>query len=158
MSTLNFSLTLFATIGSGLMAGVFFAFSTFIMRALGAMAPAHGIEAMQRINQTVLNPWFLGIFMGTALVGLWLGGWSVTHWARPGAAWVLAGSLLYVVGTFGVTAAFNVPLNEALDKLPAASDEAAQLWARYLKTWTLWNHVRTVAAALATAGLALGLR
>lgn len=158
MTALNTYLTLAAAIGSGLVGGIFFAFSTFVMRALGQMAPASGIEAMQRINVTVLNPWFLGAFFGTALVGLWLGGWSVWHWDRPGAVLLLAGSVLYVIGTFGVTVAFNVPLNEALAKLPADSAEAARLWARYLVVWTNWNHVRTIAALLGAAALVWGLR
>jgi uncharacterized membrane protein len=59
-------LTLCSALGSGLMAGVFFAFSTFVMRALARRPFAEGIEAMQEINRTVLNPWFLGVFFGTA--------------------------------------------------------------------------------------------
>ena len=59
-------LTLVAALGCGLIAGVFFAFSTFVMRALARLSPSEGIAAMQSINITVLNPWFLGAFLGTA--------------------------------------------------------------------------------------------
>jgi len=72
MSALAF-LTLGAALGSGLIAGVFFAFSTFVMPALARLAPAQGVAAMQAINVAVLNRWFLGVFVGTAAACLLLG-------------------------------------------------------------------------------------
>ena len=157
MNTAIFVLTLCAALGSGLMAGVFFAFSTFVMQALARLQPAQGIEAMQEINRTVLNPWFLGVFMGTAVLSLVLGGMILEHWGQPGAVYVVAGCLLYFVGTFAVTAAFNVPMNNALERVEAGSEEGARLWDDYLKRWTRWNHVRTVAALLGAAALTLAL-
>jgi uncharacterized membrane protein len=59
-------LTLVAALGCGLIAGVFFAFSTFVMSALARLQPAQGIAAFQAINITVYNPWFMGTFLGTA--------------------------------------------------------------------------------------------
>lgn len=55
-----------SVIASALVAGVFFAFSVFVMRALASMAAARGILAMQRINVTVIHPLFLGVFLGAA--------------------------------------------------------------------------------------------
>ena len=63
---------------------------------------------------------------------------------------MLVGGVLYVVGMFVFTMVFNVPLNNALAAVDPASVEAAEVWARYLKDWTFWNHVRTVASALAS--------
>jgi uncharacterized membrane protein len=60
-----FALKLFSALGCGLIAGVFFAFSVFVMSALARLQPAQGIVAMQSINIRVLNPLFLGVFMGT---------------------------------------------------------------------------------------------
>jgi uncharacterized membrane protein len=60
--------TLLSSLGCGLIAGAFFAFSTFVMKALGNLPPAHGIAAMQSINVVVINPWFLTPFIGTAVV------------------------------------------------------------------------------------------
>jgi uncharacterized membrane protein len=65
---------------------------------------------------------------------------------------LLIGSLLYLVGTLGVTIVFNVPLNEALARVEPDSTEGVNLWASYLANWTIWNHIRT-AAALAAAAL-----
>ena len=60
------------------------------------------------------------------------------------------GAALYLVGVFGVTAAVNVPLNNRLEALDAASPEAALFWPGYVVRWTRWNHVRTVCALLAS--------
>lgn len=144
--------TLAAALGCGLIAGTFFAFSSFVMPALGRLAPAEGVRAMQSINVVVLNPLFLAVFLGAGVACALLAGASPWTWSRPGAGLRLAGGLLYLVGTIGVTAVCNVPRNDALAKLDASSVEAAAAWARYLASWTAWNHVRTV-AALAAAGL-----
>jgi uncharacterized membrane protein len=140
-----------SALGSALIAGLFFAFSTFIMTALGRIAPGHGASAMQSINRTILKSMFMPVFMGTTLMALILFVWAALHWGHAGSAWMLAAGLLYVVGMFGRTMVFNVPLHNALDKADIASPEGALLWARYLKEWTMWNHVRTVASLLACA-------
>ena len=155
MNNLIFILTLCAALGCGLMAGVFYAFSTFVMRALGLLQPAQGIEAMQAINRTVLNPWFLGVFVGTAGACLLLGVSALWIWPQSGGVYLLAGCLLYLIGTFLVTGAFNVPLNNALEGVAPTSQEGADLWTTYLAKWTFWNHVRTAAALLGAAALTL---
>jgi len=149
---LLFALKLFSTLGCGLMAGVFFAFSTFVMRALARRPPAESIAAMQTINITVINPLFMAVFLGTAATCAVLAVSSLLRWPQAGSAYLLAGSLLYVIGTFLVTMLFNVPLNNALAAVEPASADGEKVWAGYLTAWTMWNHVRT-AAALAAAGL-----
>jgi len=150
-------LTVGTALGCGLIAGAFFAFSTFVMKALSRLPPAHGIAAMQSINVTVINPWFMGAFLGTAAAGAVLAVSSILAWHEPGAGLRLAGSLLYIFGTVAVTMVFNVPRNDALAKALPDSVEAAALWSRYLVGWTAWNHVRTIAALVAAALLMLAL-
>jgi uncharacterized membrane protein len=151
LEALTTPLLFLLALGAGLIAGAFFAFSSFVMTALGRLPAAQGIAAMQSINIVVINPVFLGVFIGTAILALPVAGLALFHFALPGMSQVLTGCLLYLLGCFGVTAARNVPLNNALAPLPADSAEAAQLWARYLKDWVMWNHVRT-AASLAAGG------
>jgi uncharacterized membrane protein len=67
-----FGLKLVTALGCGLVGGVFFAFSTFVMRALARLQPKEGIAAMQSINITVINPWFMTALFGTAIAGLFL--------------------------------------------------------------------------------------
>lgn len=154
---LRFALTLLSALGSGLIAGVFFAFSVFIMKALARIQPPQGIAAMQSINIAVINPWFLAVFLGTAVACLVLAVSTLFLWDKPGAFYLLAGSLLYLIGTFLVTMVFNVPQNDALAAVDPASAEGARLWTAYLSRWTAWNHVRTAAALAAAALLTIGL-
>ena len=53
-------------VGSGMMAGLFASFSTFMMKALGSLERSEGVRAMQAINRLIVRPSFLLVFMGTA--------------------------------------------------------------------------------------------
>jgi uncharacterized membrane protein len=139
-------LTFTCGVGCSLVAGVFFIFSVCIMRALGTLPPAQGIRAMQAINVVILNPWFLGLFAGTAVLCILSLVYLIEQNAWPPATGPLAGSLLYLIGVVMVTRMFNIPRNDALAAANPESAEAAKLWEDYLTTWTWWNHVRTAAA------------
>lgn len=145
-----FTLTFTAAIGCGLMAGVFFAFSTFVMPALARLQTTQGIAAMQSLNITAINPLFMLALFGTAVACLFLGVSALLKWHQPAAAYLLVSSLLYLFGAVGVTSAFNVPLNDALAIIKPDSAEGTTLWARFLTDWTFWNHIRTVAALLSS--------
>jgi uncharacterized membrane protein len=152
-----FAVKLLAALGCGLNAGVFFAFSAFVMNALGRLQPPQGIAAMQSINVTAVSPMFMTAMFGTAAACLYLAVLSIVKWQQPGAPYLLVGSLLYLIGTVLVTIVFNVPLNDALAAVKPDSPEGARLWTSYLATWTAWNHVRTVAALVAAASLTLAI-
>jgi uncharacterized membrane protein len=143
-----FTLTFAAAIGSGLVAGIFFAFSTFVMAGLGRIPPEQGIAAMQSINITVLNPAFLTAFLGTGVVCVALAAGSYVWWGEASGKLLLAASLIYLVGCIGVTMVCNVPLNDALAEVRPNTPEAAAVWSNYLSLWTNWNHLRTVAPLL----------
>ncbi len=153
----TFALTLAAALGSGLVAGVFFAFSAFVMKAFSRLPALQGIGAMQSVNVVVLNPCFLGVFLGTALLSLLALVLAWMHWGSPRAAWLAAGGVLYLVGCLGVTMACNVPRNEALARVWPGSRGADALWADYRRTWTAWNHVRMLASLLAATAFAIAL-
>jgi uncharacterized membrane protein len=151
LEDLLFPLALFSALGSGLVAGVFFAFSTFVMRALGRLPPAQGIAAMQAINVAVINPWFLGVFLGTAAACALVAFEGLLMLEEPAGGHLLAGGALYVIGAFLVTMVFNVPRNNRLAGLDPAAAGSAEYWSSYLSSWTRWNHVRTIAALAAAA-------
>lgn len=142
-------LEILAIIGAGLTAGIFFAFSTFVMAALARIPPEQGIAAMNSINITVINPWFFSVFFGTPIVCAILAVMALLRWSEPGAALILAGCLIYILGSLVVTMVFNVPLNNALANITSATGEGGALWTRYLSEWTFWNTVRTIAPLLA---------
>ncbi|WP_269931385.1 anthrone oxygenase family protein [Aminobacter sp. HY435] len=145
IATMFPALTFLAVIGSGLAAGLFFIFSNTIMASFARLPAAQGIAAMQQINLTIINPAFMVVFMGLAVLSLALAAKAVFGWSEPGAAWLLAGSVAYLLGCLAVTLVFNVPLNDALAAVDPASADGAAMWARYLKEWLPWNHVRTAA-------------
>lgn len=144
-----------AALGIALMAGLYFAFSIAVMGALGRIAPASGMAAMQSINVVILNPWFFLAFFGTAAICAVLIVMALLRWSEPGAALLLIACMLYLIGNIVVTMVFNVPLNDALAAADPASTDGAALWSRYLSTWTAWTHVRTL-SCLAALALLIG--
>ncbi len=146
-----------ATTGAGLIGGIFFAFSNFIMKALRQLPPAQGADAMQKINVTVLNSLFFAVFFGTGFVALIVGIATPDPWSAAGGIFSRLGAVLYLLGTIGVTILFNVPLNDRLARTGLSDAALAETWSSYLSTWTWWNHVRTIAALLAAASFALAI-
>jgi len=150
MDRVVFIVTIAAGIGSGLIAGTFFVFSVAIMPAFRQLPREQAISAMNRINEVIQNAVFLNVFLGTAVVSAGLAVWSFLNCGPPGTVYLLIGSLLYLIGSFGVTVAFNVPLNNSL----AGSNDPG-IWTTYSASWTFWNHVRTIASTLATGAFAV---
>ena len=128
-----------------------------LVALVAAHPAAGGIAAMQSINVAVLNPVFMAAFLGTAAVCVVAVIFAVLRWHEPGAVFLLVGGALYLVGTLLVTIAFNVPRNEALASVVPSDPNGASLWARYVSSWTAWNHVRTAAALAAAASFSIAL-
>jgi uncharacterized membrane protein len=142
---------LFATaIGAALVAGIFYAFSTFVMQALGRLPARQGIAAMQSINIVVINPLFFVAFFGTGLLCAVTVAAVLLFGADVPLGPVVAGAALSIFGCIGVTMAGNVPLNDRLASARPADPASETLWASYLVRWTRWNHIRT-AASLASS-------
>ena len=146
-----------ALLGSALIGGVFFAFSSFVMKALARMPSSEGIAAMQSINVVVINPSFLSAFMGTTVLSLGVIGLALVHWSHPSAIYFMGAAVFYIVGTFLVTIFRNVPLNNQLAAMSATDPATRDVWDHYLDRWTMWNHVRTVAAMVAALLYTVGL-
>ena len=151
------TLTFLSALGCGLIGGVFFAFSTFVMKALKRLPAATGIAAMQSIDIVAVSPMFMTALFGTGFGCLALVVLSLVRWHQPGASWVVAGGSLYLIGAVLVTIIFNVPLNNELAAVDSGSAAGAEVWARYVPGWTAWNTVRTVTSLAASACFMVGL-
>lgn len=139
-----------AALGSGVVAGVFFAFSSFVMPALALVPVDSGIAVMNAFNITVYLPGFMFAFWGTTLACLGLIAVTILR-VRGLQGWLIAsGALVFLIGCVGVTGTFNVPLNDALETAPPGTETQLRNWAAVMEDWTFWNHVRT-GAAFATA-------
>ena len=147
-----------AALGSGVMAGIFFAFSNSVMTALTKIPAAQGVAAMQAINLAVVNPLFMLAFLGTAIASVVLIVAALLGWGDLETGWVIAGSVLYLGCGIGVTAAYNIPRNNALAHLASDAPASTAYWTRYVPEWTAGNHVRTAGSVAALACFLLALR
>jgi uncharacterized membrane protein len=150
------ALTVVATVGSGLAAAVFFAFSTFVMTALDRLPDREGLRAMQEINDAAPTPWFVVPWIGTAAVCVALVVISLRRRREASAPYVLAGSVLYLAGII-VTFADHIPKNDDLALVDPNSAGAVSAWNDYQTPWTAWNHVRTLAFVAAAILFAVAL-
>ena len=150
----------FTAISVGIMAGVYFTFSAFVMKALDEIEAPAGMLAMQSINRIIVKSLFLPIFFASSLASAALVVLMLLEPTTLGARWALTGSGLYVLGMFIVTIVGNVPLNNQLESADANGPDGAGMWSLYLAKWTVWNHVRTIActASLVLLILAIGAR
>jgi uncharacterized membrane protein len=130
----------------GVMAGIYFAFSVFIMKAFASMPGSSGAVAMRAINDVILKTAFMPLFfLSTALCAA-LAIFAAFNLQDRGSGLILSASLIYVVGMFVVTAAFNVPLNNKLAALNMQAIDVELMWKSYVQTWTNYNHIRTVSS------------
>ncbi|MFI0236805.1 DUF1772 domain-containing protein [Streptomyces sp. NPDC016845] len=154
-----FVLVVCGALWCGLVAGVFVAFSTFVMRGLGALPAARGIAAMNAVNVAALTPAFMVVFLGAALLCAVIAVVTFVLWPDENTVELLLGCALYLVGSFGVTIAANIPRNTALAALAGdeESESSAAYWRTYLREWVLFNHVRSAASLAASASFVLAL-
>ena len=141
-----------AAFTTALIAGLFYAYSCSVNGGLGRLPDAGYMAAMQGINREILNPLFFMSFMGTVILlplATWL---QYGHPVSLRFYLLLAATLVYVVGTFGVTMVGNVPLNNALDAFniqAASAEEISQQRALFEKPWNKLHSIRTIANAIA---------
>ena len=152
-----FGLTLLAAIGAGLVAGAFYAFSTFVMPGLRRLPARDGAAAMQQINITAVTPGFMAAFMGTATLGLAVGVWGVADAAEDHGRWLISGAVLYLLGSFGLTVGFHVPRNNALQERDPDAEDTPRAWDVYYADWVRWNHVRAAASVGALVAFVIAM-
>lgn len=147
--------TISAIIGAGVVTGLLFAFSNFVMQALATLPREQGIFAMQQINEKIINPVFLIFFLGTPVLCAFIAVNACLVLGSPGSVFLLVGSTSYLIGPFGITVLCNVPLNNRL----AAADlsDADGIWPDYQVRWQRWNHIRTYIGVASIGLLASGL-
>ena len=142
-------LMLTATVGSGLIAGLCFAFAAFLMKAFDRLGAPNAIRAMQAINATILRSCAMAIWFGTAIAGI---AGAVLAEQRTLA---IVAAALYGIGAILITKRGNIPLNEELARVDPDAPNSAETWRVYRVQWGRWNTLRTVMIALATACFAV---
>jgi len=143
---------LFLALWSAVVGGVFSAFSEFIMSALLKAEPTAGIEAMQHINRDVIKTQFVAGILSIAVFSMFFSFYSFAVFEGPALVTLMLATLVYMPSVFLMTMLGNVPMNNKLEGLDHASDQARAYWLEYVKRWTRLNHFRSFGSVL-TAGL-----
>lgn len=151
------AVTIVALVGSGVVAGIFFAFSSFVMQALDRLPPDESIRAMQSINVVAVTPPFMTALFGTALVCAGLAVAALLRLDEPGAVHHLVAGPTYLI-TIVLTGVYHVPRNDALAAVDPTAADASAHWSRYFTEWTVANHVRAISPIVAAVLYALALR
>lgn len=144
------SITLFAAILlTGLSAGLFYAWAVSVIPGTRKVLDLTYLETMQSINREILNPAFFLIFFGS-LILLVIS--TIQQFQNGITFWILlVAALTYLIGTFGVTAFGNVPLNNSLDMIQLSelsSDQITDLRLHYEAKWNRLHTIRTVFSVL----------
>jgi uncharacterized membrane protein len=100
---------------------------------------------MNSVNTVIVRSLFMPVFLGSTLTAAASGVLALFRWGEPAATAKLAGGVIHKLGMFVVTMVFNVRLNNVLAAVDPTSAQAGDLWARFLRDWRFWNHVRTMA-------------
>lgn len=147
-----------AAIASGLQAGVYYGFSVGVMPGLARTDGRTFVGVMQQINVAIVNPWFMLTFLGApVLAGLA----AALHLGRGGTAAALTlAAFALALATFVITAALNVPLNDALAAAgdPARIGDLTGVRAAFEDTWVRWNGVRALTSTAALGCIAWAVR
>ena len=145
-----------AAAGTGVMGGLYFAFSMFVMPALRRLPADRGVAAMQAMNRAAPAPFMVvGVVVaGGASAALAVD--ALGNLDHTASRWRLVAGALYLA-TIVITGAYHIPRNNALDRLDASSPEAARFWADFVPAWTAGNHVRFALAAAASGVFAYAL-
>jgi len=106
---------------------------------------------MNEINEVILNPWFFISFLGTAIL------LPICAYLFRGTdvfMFILIASMVYLLGTIGVTMIGNVPLNLTMAEIntEVASADAMKATREAVETkWNNWHTARTIAACVSLA-------
>ncbi|GAA0743594.1 DUF1772 domain-containing protein [Gaetbulibacter jejuensis] len=130
---------------NALSAGFFFAWSVSVILGTKKVGDLTYLETMQSINKEILNPVFFIVFFGS-LITLILN--AALQNNNKLMFWLLLTSaIIYLIGTFGVTAFGNVPLNNELDALDIKAlniNELKSFRDYYESNWNQYHNIRTL--------------
>lgn len=141
LESLRAPVLLAATVAAGLQAGTYYTWASGVMPGLARVDDRTFVSTMTNVNVAIVNPVFMLTFLGTPA----LAAAAVATTSSPARAWAIAG-LALAIGTVVVTAAGNIPLNNALDAGGSRAD--------FESAWVRWNVVRAATSAGALASLA----
>jgi len=142
---------------SAITGGVLFGFSILVMPGLRRVSPSSGIHAMQQINLVAPRSLLVLPLIGSTLGCIAIGAWALFGRHAPALGWSTLGAASGI-GSFAVTAAINIPLNNSLAHLDPNAADSAHSWRAYATRWTAANHVRASLSLLSAGALLAATR
>ncbi|MES2689241.1 MAG: anthrone oxygenase family protein [Bacteroidota bacterium] len=134
---------------TALIAGLFYGWACSVVPGLGRITDREYISAMQSMNKAIINPVFMLSFMGALIVLPLACYYSYSHSSITCFYLMLAAALFYIIGSFGITMACNVPLNNSLESFDLSSATAVEITQKrtsFEMPWNKYHLVRTIAA------------
>lgn len=144
---------------TGLTAGLCFTWSNAVTPGIGRLSDQGFLQAFQEMNRVIINPAFLIIFMGPAIL-LFVNAYQFRGENNFVFYSFLLAAIVYFTGVAMVTVFKNVPLNEMLDKTnleSATKAELALLREKFEQPWNSWHIVRTITSVTAFVALLTGV-
>ena len=141
-------------VGAGVVGGVLFGFSSFVMAALDRLPGDRAIEAMQSIDRHATSPDFMTAMFGTAGVATLVGVDGIRRLDEPDGRLLAIGAGSYLAAIL-VTITYHVPRNGRLARISTPVPDAAGIWRVHSRAWTRANHVRTALAIAAATSFVL---
>lgn len=146
---------LFLTIlSSGLVAGLFYAYSCSVNPGLHMLGDKEYIQAMQGINSAIQNPVFFISFMGLLVVYPLCSYQLYRHNGGLSFYLIIGAMLIYFVAVFGSTVLFNVPLNNRLAQFntnTTSSEQITLMRQAFERPWNFYHSIRMIASIIAFA-------
>ncbi len=134
---------------NALSTGFFFAWSVSVILGTKKTSDFTYLESMQSINREILNPAFFIVFFGSLITLIIT---ACLQFNNKHLFWLtLAAAIIYLIGTFGVTAFGNVPLNNKLGTLNITKLSLLKLKnfrTYYESTWNYYHNIRTISSMI----------
>lgn len=143
---------------NALSTGFFFAWSVSVILGTKKVVDLTYLETMQSINKEILNPAFFIVFFGSLVALILTTYLQFNNKAVFGL--VLVATIIYLIGTFGVTAFGNVPLNNELEALTLTNlnvQELKEFRHYYESAWNHYHGIRTASSVVSFILLLLSL-
>lgn len=141
-----------ATISTGLMAGMFFAWSFSVNNGLSNLGDVLFIKTFQSMNKSIQNPIFSMIFLGSAFLIPWSLYLNNDDTSSFTFLCLLVATVVYLTGSVGVTFFANLPLNKTLDGFDSDTATSEVIFKKrriFERKWNILNTIRTIASLLA---------
>ncbi len=155
---MNTTILIVTTLFSGLMAGLFYAWSISVTPGLAKISDVGYLQAFQSMNRAILNPVFFIVFFG--LIVLLPALCYLYYQSTEGnqLLFIASATGLYLFGVMAITIFGNIPLNNTLEVLQIefmTPDQMDLFRQGFERKWNNFNTIRTICSSLALLSLVI---